>query len=134
MSTAAIRAVFEGALNTWATANSVPVVWENTLVNAPAPAKHVRATLLTGAGRTLTMEGDAELVGVFQVTVITTVNVGPHQSDVLCDSLAAAFNPSTPLGSSPKVWLTSPMSRGPAAQTETTYQVPMSAAYWASDL
>ena len=134
MTISALRAVFESALNTWATANSKTVVWENVLVDSPVADTHIRAALLPGTGRLLTVRGDAEYVGVWQMTIVTPENVGPGPADAIFDSLVGTFTTTSPLGTTPLVWLTSPLTRGPAIQGATSYQVPVSAAYWASAL
>lgn len=130
MSQALIRRAFEAALDTWATANSVTVAWENIEFAQPEGA-YVRAYLLPAAttsadyGRVNRRE-----VGIFQVTIVMPTGTGPGAAETLIASLSTAFPPATALTVSTfKVWITEPLSTGPAIQELDRYTIPCSLPY-----
>lgn len=92
MSQKSIREALEVALNTWATANSVGVAWQNVNFTPAANTNHARAYLLPAETLNPSL-GDAHkrFIGIFQVSIYTQQNKGPGAAETLADSLCTTF-------------------------------------------
>ena len=115
MSQAIIRAALEGRLNGWATAQSIPVAWENVAFVPAVAQPYARAFILPA--NTVSADigrANRRYEGVFQVSLAFPEGTGPGALESLFATLDAQFQPSSPIVSSGfQVWLSQPMSLGP---------------------
>lgn len=136
MSQALIRQAFEVKLAAWAAAQSpaIPVAYENANFTPPT-SRYARAFVLPGESTTIDLECKARrYVGVFQVSLFLPIGEGAGAAGQIVASLDTAFSPHTPLTAGGlEVWLTSPMSAGPAQQEADRYIVPVSCRYTANE-
>lgn len=136
MSQALIRQAFEVKLAAWAAAQTpaITVAYENVNFTIPT-GRYVRAFVLPGESTNLDLECKARrYVGVFQVSLFMPIGVGAGAAGALVASLDTAFSPDTPLTAGGlEVWLTSPMSAGPAQQEADRFIVPVSCRYTANE-
>lgn len=133
MSQAIIRAAFETALKTWATANSLPVQWQNTILD-PEPAAYVRTFLLPAPTEAPDVQRlGREYLGVWQVSIVRPIGEGPGQGEALADSLAAVFPPATPIvRSGLSIYILQPLSPAPAVSEGARHVLPCSLSYRAT--
>ena len=134
MSNALIRAVFEGTLKTWAAAQvpALEVAWENVPLDQPATT-YLRAFHLPADTSSLDLAGRHRgHSGLFQVSIALPVGGGSGGAAVIEAALDALFPLTTPLTSGPlKVYVTSPLSAGPAQTEPDRYVVPCTLGYQA---
>lgn len=135
MSLALIRRAFETTLQTWGSAQSVTILFENVTAEKPETA-YAEAFVLPaptqsqGIGRT-----HRGYTGVFQVSLSLPQNAGPGAAATLAASLDTAFPLNAPITvGGLEVWLTSPMSAAPALPDASRYRVPVSASYLANTI
>jgi hypothetical protein len=123
-----MRAALEQKLATWATANSLPVQWQNTVLD-PQPASYVRSYLIPHDTTSDDIERQhRSYSATFQVSLVLPINQGPGAADVLTASLAAAFPPATPIASGAlRVFVLQPMSQAAPINEPDRYVVPCSA-------
>lgn len=135
MSQATIRAALEQRLATWATANALPVAWENVAFPEPV-AVYARASVLPAPTTSDDLSGAHRAFrGVFQVSIITPLGHGSAVALALADSLAAEFPVNLRLTADDvTVTVVSPASAASAVQTDTRYSVPVSMQYRADVL
>ncbi len=134
MTQALIRRAFEGALSTWAAAQTpaIPVAWENVEFRQPA-GRYLRAFLLPA----LTDSQDLGRVhrrysGVFQVSVVMPTGTGAGAAEAIVGALATLFAPATPIVvSGLSVWASQPLSTGPAIPDGDRFVIPCSVPYLA---
>lgn len=135
MSLALVRRALETALATFATTNSLTVAWENVTFDPPDPGtNYIRANLLPattvslGPGQT-----HRGYRGVFQVTLCLAQGSGPATAQSLAALLDAAFTTAAPLSAGGvTVYITRPMSAGPAFNDPGLYVVPVDCEYQAN--
>lgn len=135
MSEQLVREAMEVALDTWATANSVAVAWENVEFVPTPGSVYARAYLLPGDKQSPFLAGVGRLhVGVFQVTLHMPQGYGTAAASALVASLDAAFTTTAPLSAAGvRVFITRPMGAGPALQADTgAYAIPVSCEYRAA--
>lgn len=136
MTIARIRQALESRTNTWAQAQTpaIPVAFENALFTPP-PGRYARAFVLPGETVSDDMAGKhRRYVGVFQVSLYLPLNAGTAESAALIASLDTSFALTAPITISGfQVFLTSPMSPGPAIPDGTRYQIPVSCRYRAEE-
>lgn len=136
MSEHLIRRAFETALQTWATANTLPVAWENVELVPQPDGAYVRAFLLPAQ----TFSDDLQRAhsvfrGVFQISLCMPTGAGPAAAEALVASLRAAFPASVPLSAGGlTVFITDPLSRGPGIPEPDRYVVPCSLPYRADTI
>ncbi|AKJ28840.1 DUF4128 domain-containing protein [Caldimonas brevitalea] len=137
MSQALIRQAFETRLKTWADAQApaIPIAWQNVTMTPPA-GRYLRAFLLPASTGSDDLAGEHRVFrGLFQVTVVTPIGTGPGQAEQLAGQLDLLFPLTEPLAvGGLLVYLTSPMSAGPAIQEPDRYAVPVSAGYRADTI
>lgn len=133
MSQAIIRAAFETALKDWATANSLPVQWQNTILD-PEPAAYVRTFLLPAPTEAPDVQRlGREYLGVWQVSIVRPIGEGPGQGEALAESLAAVFPPATPIvRSGLRIYILQPLSPAPAVPEGARHVLPCSLSYRAT--
>jgi hypothetical protein len=132
MSQALIRQALETALKTWADANSVPVQWQNTIID-PQPAAYLRAFLLPGDTESADLGRlNRRFAGLWQVSICRPIGEGPGAAEVIVQALSAVYSPSVPLTAGGlKVWAAQPLSTAPAIVEPTHYVTPCSVQYLA---
>lgn len=133
MSAELVRRALETALDTWATTNGLSVAWENVEFEPTVGTMYARAFMLQadtvsrGIGQT-----HREYKGVFQVNLCMPQSTGPAAAQSLVALLDEAFTTTAPLSAGGlNVWITRPMSAGPAMYDPGLYVVPVSCEYQA---
>ena len=94
MSTKAIRAALESRLATWAAARSpaLRVTYENVPFSPASGETYLAAYMLPANTATEDLEGTHRgYRGVFQVSIIAPINVGPGAADGIAAELDALF-------------------------------------------
>lgn len=129
MSVVAIRGALETQLNAFATAQSLPVAWENVPIGGAKP--HLRVNLLPAPTVSDTLDGlHRGYRGVLQVLVVCDINRGTGRGGEIADALAAAFPVNYLLpGAGLTVQITGPASVAPGLQGEAEYVIPVSIPY-----
>lgn len=131
MSESLIRAALEGRLATWAAARTpvLPITWQNTKAAPALP--HLRVALLPAPTLSQTLDGEHRAFrGVFQVSVVTAIDVGPGAAEAIAVELAALFPVNLRLPSGVlTVQVIGPASPAPALQHESDFTVPVSIPY-----
>lgn len=134
MTQARIRQSFETALNTWASAQSpvMEIAWENVTFEPPR-GRYVRAFLLPAETTSFdVLRATRSYKGLFQITLCMPRGVGMGAAEALIASLDAAMPPGTPLTAGGlSVWITEPISAGPAIADADQVQIPLSLYYQA---
>jgi hypothetical protein len=126
---ALIRQAFETRLDTWATANSVSIAWENHEFEPVADQVYAEARLLPARTKDLFMDQTGrDYTGIFQVNLSMPLGTGAAAAMTLIDSLDDAFPGSFTQGGI-RVTLISPMSPAPALPVPDRYVVPVSTEY-----
>ena len=135
MTQARVRRAFETTLKTWADANGLTVAWENVTAEQPTTA-YVRAFVLPGNTQSDDLASlHRRYIGIFQASIVCPIGAGPGAATALADSLAAAFNPATPITvSGLDVWLSQPMSAAAGIQERDRWVIPCSAPYLAHSI
>jgi hypothetical protein len=134
MSNQIIRAALETKLNTLATANAIPVAWENRVYVPVDGLTYLRSFFLPGE----TQSGDLgrlhrKYVGVYQVSIVAGIAVGPGGAENVATLLAAAFPPATPIvRSGVTIYVIRPMSASVAIVEPDRYIIPCSLSYEAN--
>lgn len=140
MSDQRIRAAFETALATWAAAQSpaLPVVYQHLepdqdTQEAIATKSYVRAWIMPAPDKCLDMAGKhREYSGIFQVDLCLADVRGHGAATEFAASLDDTFDTDAPLENTGlKVWITLPMTEGPAREEDSHYVVPVYCAYQA---
>ena len=135
MTHALIRAGFEGALKTWADAQTpaIPVAWPNTVFDPPT-GRYIRADLLPARTKRLFLDGSGrEWKGVFQALFYMPQGTGAGTVESLAASLDAAFAASFTSGGV-RIHLLEPFCIAAALPHTERYVVPVSAEYQADTL
>ena len=90
-----ISAALSANLNIYATANSVPVAWENVKYLPVTGAKYLRETLIPASTEQVELgaAGIDETLGIYQVDVFTPANsdLGKSEAQILADGVANQF-------------------------------------------
>jgi len=130
---AIVRAALESKLATWSAGLSTPlqVAFENTEFTPPAGATYLRCFLLplpTGSedlGR-----AHRRFEGVFQVSIVLPLGVGPGAGDALVTALDAEFAPALSiLRSGLRIYLLQPMAAAPGIREPDRWVIPCSVPY-----
>lgn len=135
MSQKAIRALYEGRLNTWAKARvpALPVAFQNAAFTKPSTGSYLRAFLLPNDTDSRYLEGtDRVYMGVFQVSIVAPLNGGPAVAEGILSELDALFPAYLDLTSTLKVTTITPLSAAPAQQEPDAYVIPASFSYRAT--
>lgn len=129
-----IRAAFEGKLNTWAQAQNLPVIWQNTAQPIPA-GQHLRVFLLPAETRIGDLAGKARSYrGLFQITIYALPQTGPSAAETLAPELDTLFPPFVNMTSGGlNVQVVTPMSAHPAIVDTDWYSVPVDCRYRAEE-
>ena len=93
MSDRSIRALFEGRLNTWATARTpaLPVAWENLNFTPPA-GTYLRAFVLRGDTTSKDLAGALRnRIGIFQINIVAAAGAGAGPAEAIAADLEALF-------------------------------------------
>lgn len=138
MSNAAVRAALESRLATWAAARvpALSVTWENLPADPANGATYLRAYLLPADTESQDLSGaHRAYLGVFQVSIVTAINVGPGAAVGIADELNALFpvNGRYTSGSTTTQIIT-PASASRGYQDEATFIVPVSIGYRADTI
>lgn len=139
MTQALVRKAFEARLATWA-ATRVPsllVAWPNVAFTPPAAdVTYLQAFLLPARTTSDTLGGEhRHFRGVFQVSVVGPIGVGPGEAEGIAAELDALFPPTAPLLSGGlKVYILQPMSIGGAVPDDEHYVAPVSCTYRADSV
>lgn len=92
MSVKSIRQALEVALNTWASANSVSVAWQNVKFSPSSGTKYVRVSILPADTQNPSMGDDHKrYIGLMQVLIYGDDAVGSSANETLVDSLFTSF-------------------------------------------
>ncbi|MES2973363.1 MAG: phage tail terminator-like protein [Pseudomonadota bacterium] len=133
MSRALIRRAFEDRLNTWAAgrAPALPVAWENAAFDPEPVDMYLMGFLLPGDTTSADLaRKNRRFVGLYQVTVVAPLNAGPGAVDAVVAELSELFDPAVPMSiSGLQVWISDPLSDGPAIPEPSRYSVPCSIPY-----
>lgn len=136
MTVARIRKAFEVKVATWAAAQNpaFKVAYENTKFTPPE-GRYARAFVLPGETTANDLGGKhRRYVGVLQVSLHLATEGGTAEASALVASLDTAFPLTSPLTADGlQVFLTSPMSAGPALPDGSRYVVPVSCRYRAEE-
>jgi hypothetical protein len=134
MSNALIRAAFETRLATWAAAQvpAIPIAYENVTFTPPS-GRYLRSFLLPADTQSLTLDGlHREYIGIYQVSIALPINTGAGAGQMLSAALDTLFPVAAPMTQGGlNVWVTSPMSAGPAIQEPDRFVIPVSCGYQA---
>ncbi|HEY1090805.1 MAG TPA: phage tail terminator-like protein [Burkholderiaceae bacterium] len=133
MSKKIVRAALESALNTWATANSLTVAWENVAFTPPAGA-YIRAFIIPSPTTSESLErADRRYSGLLQVDLMMPINGGSGPAETLLESLSAAFNPANVLTrSGVRINILQPASDAAAIPEENRHVIPVTVPYEAT--
>ena len=128
MTQAKTRRALETAVQSWATANSISVAWENVPFT-PSTSSYAAFNLIPAQSQALFLEGSHRgLRGIAQVTIYTPSDAGPGAADALVDSLQSYLEgPLTADGQD--VYITAPPTPAPALQEPGWHVVPVSCEY-----
>lgn len=131
MSQALVRRALETAVQTWATANSMPVQWGNVVMD-PEPAAYVRCFLLPAEARwpDIALAGKS-FSGILQISIVRPQGEGPQPAESLAASLATALGYRQTSGGV-TVHLLAPLSPAPPINEPGRYVVPCSTQYAAT--
>jgi len=130
MTQAIVRRALESALKAYADAQSITVAWENIEFTQPDTV-YLRAFVLPAETTSADIgRVNRRFSGVFQVSIVSPTGTGPAATETIAAGLSAAFPPATPLGAGGvTVWITEPLSQGPAIQDRDRYVIPCSLPY-----
>lgn len=91
MTTAAIRAAFETAVNSWATTNSLPVVWQNVVTRTEA-TQYLRCFVLPAIDQLPDIEQSGRTYsGAFQVDFVESLGGGTSWGESKINLLSTAL-------------------------------------------
>lgn len=131
MSRALIRAALESRLATWAAARvpSLPIAWENAKAAPTLP--YLRVNLLPASTTAPDLAALSRTYrGVFQITVVAPIDIGPALADAIVGELETLFPAALTLTQSGlSIQITDPASAAPALQDDDSYRVPVSLLY-----
>lgn len=138
MSTKLVRVILESRLATWAAARSpaLRVAYENAPFTPTTGETYLRANMLPAPTQSDDLLGTHRgYLGVFQVSVVRPINVGPG----LALDIAAELDTLFPVNGrytsgAVTVQVISPPSAAPAFQAENEYIVPVSFQYRADTI
>jgi len=123
-----VRSLLDARLNAWNQARTprLQVVWENT--PAVTAETHLRAYLLPAGVDSLDLEGAHRVyLGVYQVSIVTPVSIGPGAGERIADEIAALFPVNLRLtGSGITLQVMTPVEPGPAIQEPNLWLLPVS--------
>lgn len=135
MSIENVRAALDGILSDWATANSVPVAWENLATGSALSAPYVMPFLLpvetVGVG--LAIGDNQDFTGIYQISVYTEKGKGTKASRDIVNSLIEAYargaEVEIPVTGGVQKVLIEMSSAAPALDGDAWYTVPVSVRY-----
>jgi hypothetical protein len=138
VSTKACRIALESRLATWAAARSTPlrVAYENAAFTPATGETYLACYLLPALTTSEDLEGAHRgYRGVFQVSIVAPLNIGPGAADGIAAELDTLFpvNGSYTSGSV-TVQVTTPASVATAITDESNYTVPVSFQYRADTI
>ena len=123
-----IRALLEGRLNTWASAQSpeIPIAWQNVPFTPPT-TRFLRAWILPAETGSETLDGaHRRYVGVFEVDVSVPQGSGPAAAEALAESIASLYPAYDILDTTAiAVQIVSPMSIVQGFNSDGRYVVPV---------
>lgn len=91
-SSAAVRAVIETVLKTWADANGVIVEWENESLVPPNNAAYLQFFMLPAPARSIDLAGAINMfLGVVQINVVGIAGGGPGDTAALASQIEALY-------------------------------------------
>lgn len=133
MSQKIVRAALETVVNSFATAQSLTVAWENTTFTPPDGA-YLRAFIIPSPTTSASLERtDRRYSGFLQIDLMMPINVGASPAETLLAALVTAFNPATVLtSSSVRVNILQPASAAAQIQEPNRYVVPVTLPYEAT--
>lgn len=126
-----IRAALDTILNTYATAQSVDVAWQNTGYT-PGPDAYLEPFLLPAESGTVGIEatGSIDYIGLYQVNVVCPKGGGTVESRTLVDGLLTAFARTTSeTVSGQKVSIVKSWASPALDRNDAWYVVPVSIRY-----
>lgn len=92
MSVKSIRQALEVALNTWATANSTAIAWQNVPYTPTIGTKYVRASMIPAETANPSLgDNHRRYEGIFQLLLCLPDGKGSADTDTLADSLLTYF-------------------------------------------
>lgn len=129
MSQAIIRKAFETRLDTWASAQSIDVAWENAEYDPSEGVAYVRAHLVPAQTKQLFLDQTGrKYSGLFQVNLTMPIGTGAGAAEALVESLDSTFAGSFEQDGV-RITLLTPMSPAPALPVADRYVIPVSAEY-----
>jgi len=125
-----ISAALDSTLNTYASANSVPVAWENSGYAPITGTKFLRPTLLAGGTDSVGLGNTSsdDHLGIYQVDVIAPLNTGKGEAVTTADAVAGAFPKGIITYNGVKVRIRS-VSRGSGSRDGAWFIVPVEISY-----
>ena len=134
MTQARVRAALETVLETWATAQSMLVAWEN--VTFDPGTQYVRSNLLPAQTQSFDLLGlHRRYQGVYQVTLVMPQGVGMGATEALVASLEVSFPQHTYFVSGGlRVLISRPMSAAGSFTGDGEVSVPVSCTYQADTI
>lgn len=133
MSQAAIRALYETRIKTWAEANEYPVAFEDQPFTPPADSSqaYLRVFLLPAQTRSDDLAGSHRAyIGVLQIDILTQRDKGPGEGERILKSLELLLPVNLQLSSGGfSVSVITPLSAGPVQSNGARRHVPTSLRY-----
>ena len=130
-----IRTALESRLNSWATAQSVPVAWQNVPYSPTTGTRYVRAAILPAETQNPIYGPDhRRLIGILQVDIVAPIGSGMGAIDTLAESICTEFARGTTLTQSGlTIIMDYSPSIGPSLIDEGWVYTPISIRYRADD-
>jgi hypothetical protein len=134
MSQSIVRTIFESTLNDWASAEGIPVAWENVSLTPEPDVTYLRAFMLWAP--TIAPDVSARmrsLYGIFQVSVVAPQGTGPGAAEDMVAAIGDLFPPTQPMRlAGVTVWMLQPMSQAPAMPEADRFVIPCSVQFQAN--
>lgn len=127
MSLKIIRKAFETRLQTYATANSLPVAYENSAFT-PTDAAHLELFMLPGqTGSQYLAQNDRSYIGIVQINIAVPLNSANANAHNYATAIASLYN--VYIGQDTLRIFTQPAYELPAQKTDTHYVLPLRIPY-----
>lgn len=133
MSQKIVRDALETVVNTFATAQSLTIAWENLPFTPPTGA-YLRAFIIPSPTTSESLaRTDRRYGGFLQIDLMMPIDQGASPAETLLAALVTAFNPATVLtSSSVRVNILQPASAAAPIQEPHRYVVPVTVSYEAT--
>ena len=133
MSHKIVRSLFEARLAAWAKLQkpALRIAYQNVVFKPADGETYLRAFTLPAGTDSSDLAGDhREYLGLFQITIVTPVGIGPGAGEALADELATLFLLNGLLSKDEfSVMVMTPVEPGPTQQEDTAFGLPVSFRY-----